>query len=303
LNKFLYNKVDDKDLKNVYYSLNSTYAERKEKRLKEIAEKWPEWYNRVIVNGEKSTYSIVKKDLYNWWLRKCRDGTEIKVGHRYYCALALVSFATKCNVPYEEVKADLYSCLDIFDKKTFQDENHFLPEDIEDALKLYGKPIAHRFKREYISKQTSIEIKKNKRNGLPRKKHLEIARFTKKIRRETMGIKNYKTTPFKKDILEAITREIQNHPEYTTKDLSLSLNLSIGTVSKYYQKIKENLNMNKKELIIYNQMKNFPEASKSELSVITNISLPTIIKYYDKIKEIVDRELAFESIFEEEDNE
>ena len=50
-------------------------------------------------------------------------------------------------------------------------------------------------------------------------------------------------------------------------------------------------------------MKNFPEASKSELSVITNISLPTIIKYYDKIKEIVDQELSFESIFEEEENE
>ena len=96
---------------------------------------------------------------------------------------------------------------------------------------------------------------------------------------------------------------VTDKKEYTTKDLSLSLNLSIGTVSKYYKKIKENLNMNKKELIIYNQMKNFPEASKSELSVVTNISLPTIIKYYDKIKEIVDQELAFESIFEENENE
>lgn len=320
LNSFLYEsqRLDEKDLKNIYYSLNSTYAERKEKRLKEIAEKWPEWYNRVIVNGEKSTYSVVKKDLYNWWLRKCKEGKEIKVGHRYYCALALVSFATKCNVPYEEVKADLYSCLDLFDEKTFQDENHFLPEDIEDALKLYGNPIAHRFKREYISKQTSIEIKKNKRNGRTRENHLLLLNQMRKIKGELEGYPKHKQHYSKeKEILLDFLKENPFH-ELNTSELSKKLNISRTTINKWTNKCNEeiiNLNPNlTKEILffnstqkkIYNYLKNNlnkkPTINKLQLSKQVNIGYPSVLKYYDEIKEIVEQELAFESIFEEDEN-
>ena len=287
--------------------LRKQYKEKyKTTTLEEAKDKWPEWYQERIVEEKPRKYA--KKDLYNWWQRKCQDGTEIKVGHRYYCALALVSFATKCNVPYEEVKNDLYSCLDLFDKKTFQDENHFLPEDIEDALKLYGKPIAHRFKREYISKQTSIEIKKNKRNGRTRENHLLLLHQMRKIKGELEGYPKHKQHYSKeREILLQFLEENPTH-EYKLFEISEILNISYSTVKKWnnycLEKIIEsNPNLNQKVLKfnfqqkkIYNEMKKNFNLNKKNISKKTKVSYPSVLKYYDEIKEIVEQELSFESM-------
>ena len=285
--------------------------------LEEAKDKWPEWYQERIIEGKPRKY--VKKDLYNWWLRKCKDGTEIKVGHRYYCALALVSFATKCNVPYDEVKADLYSCLDLFDSMTIEEENHFTKDEIEDALKIYGSDKAHRFKREYISKQTSIEIKKNKRNGRTRENHLLLLNQMRKIKGELEGYPKHKQHYSKeKEILLDFLKENPSH-ELNTSELSKKLNISRTTINKWTNKCNEeiiNLNPNlTKEILffnstqkkIYNYLKNNlnkkPTINKLQLSKQVNIGYPSVLKYYDEIKEIVEQELAFESIFEEDENE
>jgi predicted DNA-binding protein (UPF0278 family) len=294
--------------------LRKQYKEKyKPTTLEEAKDKWPEWYQERIIEGKPRKY--VKKDLYNWWLRKCKDGTEIKVGHRYYCALALVSFATKCNVPYDEVKADLYSCLDLFDSMTIEEENHFTKDDIEDALKIYGSDKAHRFKREYISKQTSIEIKENKRNGLTRTEHLTYLKELNSIKRKMGLIK--RPNKYNSTKREKILNYLKENPSASNKQqIAKELTLSYPTVLKWYDSCKEELkernfynkgteNFNLKEWKIYNYLKDKKDNKtnkKTNLSKELNMDYRTLVKYYDKIKEIVDQELAFESIFNEEDN-
>lgn len=49
--------------------------------LAEAKKKYPEWYEKRIVRGEKKGRWHIKRDLYDWWLRKIQGG-EVSVGHR-----------------------------------------------------------------------------------------------------------------------------------------------------------------------------------------------------------------------------
>ncbi|MBO3282348.1 hypothetical protein HJV68_20895, partial [Intestinimonas butyriciproducens] len=51
--------------------------------LAEARKKYPEWYEKRIVQGERRERWHVKRDLYDWWLRKIKEGAS--VGHRYSC--------------------------------------------------------------------------------------------------------------------------------------------------------------------------------------------------------------------------
>ncbi len=64
----------------------------------------------MVVEGRKGKKWEVKRDLYDWWLRKLwtDDNKEIVEGHRHYCLLVLVAYAVKCGIPYEEVEKDVY---------------------------------------------------------------------------------------------------------------------------------------------------------------------------------------------------
>ena len=306
---------------NYYYKgtieeLQKQYKSKYQKHLtlEEAKEKWPDWYNRVVVNGKKSAY-LAKKDLYNWWLRKCQEVTEIKVGHRYYCALALVSFATKCNVPYDEVKEDLYSLIEKFDKLTIDKKNHFTKEDIKDALIIYNTPLALKLRRETISEMSGITIKKNKRNGRTREEHLAYLKESNAMKRKFNLIK--KPSHYNSSKRKLLLNYLKENP-YTSnkKIIAQETGLSKPTVIKWYDSCKEELKeknfynkgtekFNSNEWKIYNYLKTKKDdkiIKRTNLAKELGINYRTLIKYYDKIKEIVDQELAFESIFEEEDN-
>ena len=45
-------------------------------RLAEAKKKYPEWYQRRIVEGRPKETWVCKKDLYDWWIRKLSDGAE-----------------------------------------------------------------------------------------------------------------------------------------------------------------------------------------------------------------------------------
>ena len=70
----------------------------------EAREAYPEWYERVVVRGEKGRkkWDIAGKvhgddpyALYHWWLRQIG---EIKGGHRYFFLMCLAIYAYKCGV-------------------------------------------------------------------------------------------------------------------------------------------------------------------------------------------------------------
>ena len=66
--------------------------------LSEAKKKYPEWYEKRIVRGEKKGRWHIKRDLYDWWLRKIQSGA-VSVGHRYWCLSVLASYGIKCDIP------------------------------------------------------------------------------------------------------------------------------------------------------------------------------------------------------------
>lgn len=170
--------------------------------LAEARAKYPEWYERRIVQGikEKKKWDIAGKvhgdnpyALYDWWYNRIFDGA--MVGKRYYCMLMLVVYAIKCDVEEERLRNDCYRLLDHFEsltnqparyakerKKTKLDkDNHFTAFDVECALQAYEDAGLFTYPINSIQHKSGIEIVKNKRNGRKQKIHLEIARATQNI--------------------------------------------------------------------------------------------------------------------------
>lgn len=150
--------------------------------LDEAKRLYPEWYERVIVMGDKKPKKWnIKRDLYDWWLKRLRDEDEkIVPGHRYFCLLTLAVYAMKCNVSKEELARDAYSLLRRMDKITTTEDNHFTTQDIEDALMGYSLWYCT-FPRNSIKYLTGLEIKENRRNGRTQAMHLRLARSNRDI--------------------------------------------------------------------------------------------------------------------------
>ena len=52
-------------------------------------ERFPEWYERVIVQGNlRAKKWDIKRDLYDWWLRQ---SYKVKGGHRYFYLMCISS--------------------------------------------------------------------------------------------------------------------------------------------------------------------------------------------------------------------
>ncbi len=153
---------------------------------------YPDWYERRIVRGEAPQRWHIKRDLYDWWLRKMQTERDIvTIGHRYFCMMTLAMYALKCDVPYEELKEDAYDLALFFEQLTNDPENHFTDGDVSDALQAYKESYAT-FPRETIQKITGIIIPPNKRNKQPQILHLEEARAIRDIRVKRAGKKDWR---------------------------------------------------------------------------------------------------------------
>ena len=165
--------------------------------LREAQEKWPEWYQRRIVEGDKTKkkWDIAGKvrgdnpyALYDWWYNKIYENA--RVGKRYYCLFCLVVYAVKCGVSEERLEQDCYSLLKRFDSfaddptkyatdrknKKKPEENRFTAEDVECALSAYDESL-YTFPINSIIYKTGIPIEKNKRNGRKRKDHVKLMNY------------------------------------------------------------------------------------------------------------------------------
>lgn len=156
-------------------------AYRSDFSLDDARIKFPEWYERKIVQGIKTRkkWDIAGKvhgnnpyALYDWWLD--RINYEGKVGHRYHCLLMLVIYAIKCDVPQERLEQDCFELLKIYESLTDDEDNHFTEKDVLDALQAYEDKDLMTYPISSIVYKSGIEIKKNKRNG--RKQDIHLAR-------------------------------------------------------------------------------------------------------------------------------
>ncbi|MDN8943492.1 hypothetical protein Q0P03_14350, partial [Staphylococcus aureus] len=73
--------------------------------LEEAEEKFPDWYERVIFQGNKRAKKWdIKRDLYDWWLIQ---SYKVKGGHRYLYLMCMAIYAVKCNNPKSEDREDM----------------------------------------------------------------------------------------------------------------------------------------------------------------------------------------------------
>lgn len=170
LNSYCNDKSKMVDLSKKYFSKHT---------LKEAEMKFPEWYQKVVVEKNyKSKHWIVKRDLYDWWKTKM---PHVKGGHRYYYLMVLVIYAIKCDIPKKEVKKDLYELYENI--KKIEHSHELSVEDIESALEVYDHSY-HNFPIDVIVEKTGIQISKNKRNYRKQEVHLKLARGQLAILRE-----------------------------------------------------------------------------------------------------------------------
>lgn len=153
--------------------------------LKKAKELFPEWYEKVVVRGDKSqtAWRISEKvhgrdpyALYHWWKRKIES--DASVGHRYFCLMCLAIYAAKCDLPLEILQKDAAVLQEQFTQMS--NENPFTIADMESALECYDARYKT-FPIDDISRLTAIPIKKNKRNYRTREQHMAIISATRDI--------------------------------------------------------------------------------------------------------------------------
>ena len=213
--------------------------------LEEAKRLWPEWYaSRVLKHKRVGRKWHVKRDVYDWWLRKLREADqEIKVHHRYWCILTLVVYAVKCDIPREEVLADAYNLVPKLDTYTEVEDNHFTVDDVNDAMKAYDENYS-KWPIHTIESTTLFHIERNRRNKRKQDVHLKRARAVQVVddpdgnwRGRPQG--SVKTV-FDSNNAEKVREWMKNHPESQNKNqCARDTGLHRNTVRKWWNALKK----------------------------------------------------------------
>lgn len=214
--------------------------------LKKAKANWPEWYERVIVRGDKSKGRYTThRGLYDWWLARLKDPVEpVSEGHRYFCLLALSMYAIKCNIEFEELERDVFSLVPVMDRLTENYNNPFTRDDAEDALKAYHEDYCT-FPKNSIEYLTGLPMPKRKRNWQKQSDHLEEARAIRDVRMKREGREWWNPNGRPKGSVITAENSPQyakvqewrkNNPKSTNKSLcARETGLSRPTVGKWWE--------------------------------------------------------------------
>ena len=184
--------------------------------------KFPQWYERRVLNQEPKGTWTCKEDLYLWWLRKIESGAVY--GHRYFCIMCLAIYAVKSGVSFEQLESDAIGLIPFMNSLNASES--FTEEDVRSALECYDERY-RTFPINDIVKLSAIKIEKNKRNGRSRTQHMRIVNATNSIKRE---LGEQIGRPSKKDIID---KHITEHPDDTVTEIARALKVSRSTVYKY----------------------------------------------------------------------
>ena len=203
--------------------------------LEEARKKYPEWYESKILKGEPCKRWHVKRDLYDWWIRKIK--TEASAGHRYSCLCVLATYAVKCDIPEDELLTDALALFPFLDSLSDEKHGRFTKRDVMDAMKFYKESYVM-YSRKEAEKVSAIPIPPNKRNGRKQTQHLRIARATLDIMNEDNG-KSLQGRPKGSGTAEQKVRGWRTvHPEGRKADCIRETGLSKKTVYKWWEELK-----------------------------------------------------------------
>lgn len=184
------------------------------------------------MNGERRGRWTVKRDLYDWWLRRIRS--EIRVGHRFYGIMTLAIYAKKCGIEEDELRRDAYSLLQPYDEMSEEEINRFTEDDIICALEMFHEDYVT-FPRDDIARLSGLNMPVNKRNGRKREQHMKIITAVRDVLYPDGEWRNRNGRPDKRGLVADFMR---SHPEITRKtEIARALHIDRGTVGKYYDSI------------------------------------------------------------------
>ena len=196
--------------------------------LAEARKKYPEWYERRIVQGESRERWHIKRDLYDWWLRKIKEGAS--VGHRYSCLCVLASYAVKCDIPEDELFTDAFSLLQFLDDLSDDEHNRFTKRDILDAMQFYQENYVT-YSRSEAERVSAIPMPASKRNGRKQEQHIKIMNAIREIEHPNGVWRNKDGRPQKSKIVEEWQRQ---HPDGKKIECERETGLSRHTVLKWW---------------------------------------------------------------------
>lgn len=219
LNEFVF------DLKNQV----TQFIYKSDLTLEEAKSKYPEWYERRIIEQKPRGTWTCKRDLYEWWKRRL---IEIQEGHRYYGVMCLAIYAKKCGISEKELENDAFGMVDRLDLLTSNEDNHFTREDVLAALELYNDNYIT-FPIDTISKLTEIRIEKNKRNGRKLDQHIKMVNSLRVMRRDVLGENEYKNSG-RPTVQDKVNQWQREHPNGKKADCIRETGLSKPTVYKWW---------------------------------------------------------------------
>ena len=198
--------------------------------LEEAKKKYPEWYEKRVIRGEKKDSWKCKIDLYNWWIRRIKEGAE--VGHRYFCIMCLAIYGVKSGVSEEQVKKDALELLPFLNN--LSETEPFTEGDVNSALDCFDERYIT-FPVEDISKLSGIVIEKNKRNGRKQAVHLMGARAIQQIN-DKVNSTNWREGNGRHSVENIVREWQQKNPMKTKAECIRATGLSKPTVYKWWKK-------------------------------------------------------------------
>ena len=194
-------------------------------------EKYPDWYERRIVKGERRGRWTVKRDLYDWWLRRIQD--EIRVGHRYHGIMTLAIYAKKCGIEEEELRQDAYSLILPYDEMSIEEVNRFTREDVEAALSMFNEDYVT-FPRDDIARLSGMSMPVNKRNWRKRKEHIQVMNTMKALKKQLGEAVPVGRPQGSGTAQERVYQWRQQHPEGRKADCHRETGLDPKTIRKWW---------------------------------------------------------------------
>ena len=211
-----------------------TFAYKSDLTLAQAKEKYPDWYHQRVELKQPASTWTVKRDLYDWWLRRIRQ--EATIGHRYFCVMCLAVYARKCGIDREELERDAFSLIELFDSQSPTDgTNDFDAADVIKALDAYDARYIT-FPRDSISLLSGIEIKANKRNYRRRAVHVAVMNAVRKALVDAGDESARGGVPSKR---EEVLSCAAAHPDWSHSRIARELGVSRPTVIKWLKRTQE----------------------------------------------------------------
>ena len=199
--------------------------------LHEAKVQYPDWYQRVVVEGQKPGRWHVKRDLYDWYKRRIE--TETTYGHRYFCMMCLAIYAMKCDISREELEKDALRFQKIFNE--IQPDKPFTIEETFKALEVYNEEYVT-FPRDSISRVTALAMAASKRNKRKQEVHLMGARAIQEINDRVNGT-NWREGNGRPVGSGTKEQQIKDYaaanPGLSNRQIAAALGVSRNTVNKW----------------------------------------------------------------------